>query len=182
MKFTVIQWLATIVYDQTNDTILQILDFNNPVLTNYSMDDFLKSFDLALNIDFGLSFLNSTQYQNFEYLVIWFINDPGYDVNYIKQLQLHQFIVTSILVFNYQFLKSLGIPSFLPFTNLNKSDNLMEPRYQIEALKLKLTLGINLTGLILVLCHSCNSIHLLVYHDPSVFHVDGMTTKSHALL
>jgi len=165
--------MATTVYDRTNDTILQVLDLTNPLPTNYSAEDFLKVFDLALEVDFVPGYLNSTQYQNLEYLAVWFVPSATYDVDYAKLLQLNQFIATPIQVFNYQFLQTPGISLIVPPENLNKTGDLVKPRYQVNVVKLGLTLGVNLTCIILLFCRRFSRVGPVVYYRPRGLYLGG---------
>jgi len=174
-------WQATTVYDRTNDTILQVLDLTNPLPTNYSAEDFLKVFDLALEIDFAPGFLNSTQYQNLEYLAVWFVPSANYDVDYAKLLQLNQFIATPIQVFNYQFFQSPGIPLIVPLENLNKTGDLAKPRYQVKVFKPGLTLGVNLSCVIFLLCSGFSRIGPVVCCRPRRLYLGGAITDEYTI-
>lgn len=175
------QWLATTVYDRTNDTVLQVLDMTDPLPTNYSAEDFLKVFDLALEVDFVPGYQNSTQYQNLEYLAVWFVPSATYDVDYSKLLQLNQFIATPIQVLNYQFLQTPGIPLIVPPENLNKTGDLVKPRYQVRAFRIGLTLGANLTCLILLLCRGFSRISPMVCCRPRGLYLGGAIADQHTV-
>lgn len=117
-KVTISERVATIVYSQINNTIIDVYDVGPPQATNYSPGDFFPIYDMATNY--------TTTSTGLDYLY-YVAGQIPYDTSYDAAMQLRQFIAVPVGIFN-NVEYGLGYPE----ANLQSTGILSTPTYRVR--------------------------------------------------
>jgi hypothetical protein len=125
---TVTSRRATTVFDRFNATIVDILDFTDPIPTNYTAEDFFTFYDIIFKIDPSTNFwMKTTQFlfllgiQSYLEFSTSTQNQTGADD---RLSRLQEFLATPIFLFNN------GVYGG-PVSNVGKSAALAIPSYRV---------------------------------------------------
>ena len=127
-KMTVSERRASAVFDRFNFTITDIIDFSDPVPTNYTADDFFTFYDIV----FALNETEDNWWKTTPYLFILGIQSYLEDVSSVQNgtgsddrlSRLQEFLATPIFIFN-------GFVYGGDVDGLGKSATLAIPSYRV---------------------------------------------------
>lgn len=126
-KFTVWERRASTVFDRSNFTILDILDFSDPIPTSYGPEDYFLFYDVIFAVNTTLESYQQTIQYLFLDTVSSFLRNDNEDSQLeidARLLKLQEFLATPIAVFN-------TVQWGLPTPNLGNSTTLAIPSYRV---------------------------------------------------
>ena len=125
-KFTISERRASTVFDRSNFTILDIVDFSDPIPSAHTPDDYFLFYEVVFAVNTNLHYYNQT-------IQYWFLDvvssylrdeiDSQLDVNE-HILKLQEFLATPFAIFN-NVLWGIATP------NLGKTVTLAIPSYRV---------------------------------------------------
>ena len=128
-KFTISERRASTVYDRSNFTIMEILDFSDPVSTSYTPEDFFLFYEIIFKLNTDDIYYNKTIQFLFLSTVASFLRNEvnsQVEIN-ARLLRLQEFLATPVAVFN-----NVMWQVYTP--NLGKSVTLAIPSYRVHQL------------------------------------------------
>lgn len=136
-QVTINQRFATTVYGRTNYTILDFLEFTEPVSANYTVDEFFQFYDMAFDFDSNTP-SSQTNFMFFEALNYDIVGQSSGFIDLTEAAaHLRRLIAIPVSVFNDRFLDPLG--NDLPKDNMNRTAALAVGENRVNILHLWLT-------------------------------------------
>ena len=128
-KFTISERRASTVFDRSNFTILDIVDFSNPIPTTHTPDDYFLFYEVIFAVNTSVDHYNQTiQYLFLDTVSSYLRNEVNSQININEHLlKLQEFLATPIAIFN-NVMWGIATP------NLGKSVTLAIPSYRVRHL------------------------------------------------
>jgi hypothetical protein len=126
-KFTISERRASTVFDRSNFTILDIIDFSDPLPTAHTPADYFLFYEVIFAVDTSVDHYNQTvQYLFLDIVSSYLRNEVNSQID-IKEhlLKLQEFLATPIAIFT-------NIMWDIPTPNLGQSITLATPSYRVR--------------------------------------------------